>query len=215
MIWTDQIQSVDALPALACVAGSYALGCVATGYYLVRIRTGRDIREFESGNIGARNVGRLLGKSGFIITTFGDAAKGAVAVSATKYFTGSSLLAALSVLFVVIGHIWPITLSWRGGKGVVASGGAMLMFDYRIALAYAAVVALGYAFTRRMTMPGLAGYLVVPLASHWLRHSPLETAIVTLLTVLILFAHRENILKAFPALSFRRRLADKPQHTKP
>ena len=215
MIWTDQIQSVDALQALACAAGSYALGCVATGYYLVRIRTGRDIREFESGNIGARNVGRLLGKSGFIITTLGDAAKGAIAVGATKYFTGSSLLAALSVLFVVIGHIWPITLNWRGGKGVVASGGAMLVFDYRIALAYGAVVALGYAFTRRMTMPGLAAYLVVPLASHWLRHSPLETAIATLLSVLILFAHRENIVEAFPVLAFRRRLTDKPQHTKP
>ncbi len=215
MMWTEQIQSVDALPALACAVGSYALGCFATGYYLVRARTGRDIREIESGNIGARNVGRLLGKSGFIITTLGDAAKGALAVGTTKYFTGSDLLAALAVLFVVLGHIWPVTLNWRGGKGVVTSGGAMLVFDYRIALAYGAVVALGYAFTRRMTMPGLMAYLIVPLVSHWLRHSPLETAIVTLLTVLILFAHRQNFIEQFPALAIRRRMSDKPHHTKP
>jgi glycerol-3-phosphate acyltransferase PlsY len=215
MMWTEQIQSVEALPALACAAGSYALGCFATGYYLGRFRTGRDIREFESGNIGARNVGRLLGKSGFILTTLGDAAKGALAVSATKYFTSSSLLAALAVLFVVIGHIWPVTLNWRGGKGVVTSGGAMLVFDYRIALAYGAAVALGYAFTRRMTMPGLVAYLVVPFVSHWLGHSPLETTVFSILTVLILFAHRENVVEAFPALAFRRRLSEKPQHTKP
>ena len=210
MMWTEQIQSVDALTALACAAGSYALGCFATGYYLVRARTGRDIREIESGNIGARNVGRLLGKSGFIITTVGDMAKGALAVGAVKYFTGNELLAALSVLFVVIGHIWPITLNWRGGKGVVTSGGAMLVFDYRIALAYGAVVAIGFAFTRRMTMPGLVAYLVVPFVSHWLNHTSLETTIVSLLTVLILFAHRQNIVEAFPSLDFRRRLSEKP-----
>ncbi len=215
MMWTEQFQSVDALTALVCAAGSYALGCFATGYYLVRVRTGRDIREFESGNIGARNVGRLLGKSGFIITTLGDAVKGALAVGAVKYFTGNNLLAALSVLFVVIGHIWPITLNWRGGKGVVTSGGAMLVFDYRIALAYGAVVAIGYAFTRRMTMPGLVAYLVVPLASHWLNHTSLETAIATFLTGLILFAHRQNIVESFPFLDFRRHPSEKPQRTKP
>lgn len=215
MMWMEQIQSVDALAAIAVAAGAYALGCFATGYYLVRARTGRDIREIESGNIGARNVGRLLGKSGFILTTLGDAAKGALAVGAVQYFTGSSLLAALAVLFVVIGHIWPVTLNWRGGKGVVTSGGAMVVFDYRIALAYGVVVAIGFAFTRRMTMPGLAAYLVVPFVSHWLHHTPLETTVVSLLTVLILFAHRQNLIEAFPALAFRRRLSEKPQRTKP
>lgn len=215
MIWTEQIQSVDVLSALACAAGSYALGCFATGYYLVRARTGQDIREIESGNIGARNVGRVLGKTGFWITTVGDFAKGALAVGATKYFTSSNLLAALAVLCVVVGHIWPVTLNWRGGKGVVTSGGAMVVFDYRIALAYGAAVALGFVFTRRMTMPGLAAYLVVPFASHWLHHTYFETAVVTILTMLILFAHWQNIIEAFPALAFRRGISEKPHHTKP
>ena len=214
MMWTEQIQSVDALHALASAVGAYALGCFATGYYLVRFRTGRDVREFESGNIGARNVGRLLGKSGFILTTIGDAVKGALAVGATMYFTGDNLLAALAVLFVVIGHIWPVTLNWRGGKGVVTSGGAMLVFDYRIALVYGAVVAVGFAIARRTTMPGLAAYLVVPFVSHWLKHSRLETMVFSLLTVLILFAHRQNLVEAFPAFTSRRRLTEKPQHTK-
>jgi glycerol-3-phosphate acyltransferase PlsY len=156
-----------------------------------------------------------LGKSGFITTTVGDMAKGCLAVGATRYFTGSNLLAALSVLCVVIGHIWPVTLNWRGGKGVVTSGGAMVVFDYRIALAYGAVVALGFVFTRRMTMPGLVAYLVVPFASHALHHTPAETFLVTLLAALILFAHRENIVEQFPVLAFKRRLSDKPQHTKP
>ena len=215
MMWTEQIQSVDALPALTCAVGSYAIGCFATGYYLVRARTGRDIREIETGSIGARNVGRVLGRTGFWLTVLGDFAKGSLAVGATIYFTGSSLLAALAVLCVVVGHLWPVTLGWRGGKGIVTSGGALAVFDYRIVLLYGAAVALGFAFTRRMTLPGLLAYLGAPFASHWLQHSPVETAILTVLTALILFAHRQNIIEAFPALAIRRGMADKPQHTKP
>ena len=215
MMWTEQIQSVDTLSALACAAGSYAIGCFATGYYLVRGRTGQDVRQIETGNIGARNVGRVLGRSGFWLTVIGDFAKGSLAVGATKYFTGSNLLAALAVLCVVIGHIWPVTLNWRGGKGVVTSGGAMIVFDYRIALAYGAAVALGFAFTRRMTMPGLAAYLVAPFASYWLHHTPFETTIVSMLTVLILFAHRQNLIETFPALAFWRGVSEKPEHTQP
>jgi glycerol-3-phosphate acyltransferase PlsY len=214
MAWPVQFQSTDVLPALGCAVGAYAIGCFATGYYLVRARTGQDIREVESGSIGARNVGRVLGRAGFWLTVCGDFAKGALAVLATRYFTGSNQLAAVALLFVVIGHLWPAPLHWRGGKGVVTSGGAMLVFDYRIVLAYGAAVAVGFAFTRRMTMPGLVAYLVIPFVSFWLHHSHFETTIVAILTVLILFAHRENIGEAFPALAFRRSVADKPHPPK-
>jgi glycerol-3-phosphate acyltransferase PlsY len=214
MAWPVQFQSTDVLPALGCAAGAYAIGCFATGYYLVRARTGQDIREVESGSIGARNVGRVLGRTGFWLTVCGDFAKGALAVLAARYFTGSNQLAAVALLFVVIGHLWPAPLHWRGGKGVVTSGGAMLIFDYRIVLAYGAAVAVGFAFTRRMTMPGLIAYLVIPFVSFWLHHSHFETTIVAILTVLILFAHRENIGEAFPALAFRRSVADKPHPPK-
>ena len=76
MTWPDQFQSADVIPALGCAVGAYAIGCFATGYYLVRARTGRDIREVDSGSIGARNVGRVLGRTGFWLTVFGDFVKG-------------------------------------------------------------------------------------------------------------------------------------------
>jgi len=214
MVWPAQFQSANALPALGCAVGAYALGCFATGYYLVKARTGRDIREVESGSIGARNVGRVLGRTGFWLTVVGDFTKGALAVLAARYFTGNNQFAALALLFVVIGHIWPAPLHWRGGKGVVTSGGAMLIFDYRIALAYGAAVAVGFAFTRRMTMPGLLAYLVIPFVSFWFQHDHFETAIVATLSAVILFAHRQNIWEAFPALAPRRVGTEKPHHTK-
>lgn len=214
MTWSVPFQSTDVLPALGSAAAAYALGCFATGYYLVRVRTGQDIREVDSGSIGATNVGRVLGRGGFWLTVSGDFAKGALAVWGARYFTGSNQIAALAMLFVVIGHIWPAPLHWRGGKGVVTSGGAALVYDYRLALAYGAVVAILYAITRRMTMPGLAAYLVLPFVSYWLQHSPFEAAAMTALAALILFAHRQNIFEEFPALAFRRGLTDKPQHPK-
>jgi len=214
MPWPAQFQSTDVLPALGCAVGAYAVGCFATGYYLVRARTGLDIREIESGSIGARNVGRVLGRPGFWLTVIGDFVKGALAVLAARHFTGSNKFAALALLFVVIGHIWPATLHWRGGKGVVTSGGAMLIFDYRIMLAYGAAVAVGFAFTRRMTMPGLAAYLIAPFVSYWLGRTHFETVMVATLTLLIWFAHRQNLWEAFPALAGRRALSGKPHPPK-
>ena len=99
------MQSAHWLRATGCALGAYALGCFATGYYLVRSRTGRDLREIESGSVGARNVGRILGKAGYILTMLCDMAKGALAVWFVAEFTNYSRLAmALAVLAVVAGH---------------------------------------------------------------------------------------------------------------
>lgn len=86
MAWAEQMQAVGVLQTLGCVLGACALGCFTTGYFLVRARTGRDIRDVESGNIGARNVSRVLGHTGFLITFLGDFGKGALAVWAARHF---------------------------------------------------------------------------------------------------------------------------------
>ncbi len=126
MMWIEQLQSANWLRATGCTLGAYVLGCFATGYYLVRARTGRDLREIESGNVGARNVGRVLGKSGFTLTVLGDLSKGALAVWFAAEFANHNRLAmALATLAVVVGHIWPAQLHFRGGKGVATSFGGV------------------------------------------------------------------------------------------
>lgn len=215
MNWIEQFQSIGAKPAMLCALGSYAIGCFATGYYLVRSRTGRDIREIESGSIGARNVGRVLGKSGFVITTMGDFSKGALAVAATRYFTANDLLAMLALVFVVIGHIWPATLNWRGGKGVITSLGALVAFDYRLALVFAACFAIGYGLIRKSTLPAMLAYLVLPAIQFWMNRSPIESGALAGLAGMILFAHRQNLAKELPVWMTRRGMAGKTQHTKP
>jgi len=214
MAWPQQLDSAAALPALGCAVGAYLIGCFATGYYLVRARTGQDIREIESGSIGARNVGRVLGKFGFFVTLLGDFAKGGLAVLAARHFSSNDLFAAVALLFVVIGHIWPVMLGFRGGKGVAASIGALVVFDFQLALTYGAAFLVGLAVVRRTTLPGLMAYLVLPFVSYWLHRNHFEATTFATLAALVIFAHRQNILDEFPALALRRGLTDKPQHTK-
>src|SRR5688572_4268506 len=104
MAWMEQLQAANAGQAAACAIGAYVLGCFATGYYLVRAVKGQDIRNFESGSVGARNVGRKLGAAGFFLTVAGDFGKGVLAVWAADRFTTDPLLPALALLCVVAGH---------------------------------------------------------------------------------------------------------------
>jgi len=94
MPWIEQLWSVNWADAGCIFLAAYALGCLTTGYYLVRRRTGQDLRILGSGSIGARNVSRLLGWRGFLVTVLGDFGKGALAVWAARHFTAIYLVRA-------------------------------------------------------------------------------------------------------------------------
>src|SRR6059036_3935005 len=134
--WLDQLRSVDWGQMTLCALGAYVLGCFTTGYYLVRAVRGVDIRTVESGNVGARNVSHVLGKTGFLITTIGDVTKGVLAVWAARHFLHDERYTAAALLAVVVGHIWPVQLFFRGGKGVATSLGGLLIYDWRLVVAY-------------------------------------------------------------------------------
>jgi len=225
MMWIEQLQSANWPRATGCVLGAYALGCFATGYYLVRARTGRDLRDLESGSVGARNVGRVLGKSGYLLTAFGDMAKGALAVWFAAEFTDRDrLIMALAVLAVVVGHVWPAQLHFRGGKGIATSFAALLMFDYRLALTMFAVFLCGFVVTRKTLFPAMVAYICLPLADGWFHRAGLTATLMAIVAAIILFAHRRNLAEEMAALLARpvlrsstaeggREMASKPEHT--
>ena len=215
MAWVEQLQSVNPRHALACLFGAYTLGCLGLGYYLDPARTGRDLREIGSGSIGARNVGRVLGWSGFCMTLLADFAKGAVAVWAARQFTGSEVLASLALLGVTIGHVWPLPLGFSGGKGVATSLGGLLIYDWRSALIYAATFGVLFALLRRTILSGLFAYLVLPFAVWWLRPDGVQVALVAGLIALVWFAHRENLGTEIPELAGLRRAAPPPDQFQP
>lgn len=172
---------------------AYLLGCLNSGYYLVRLRTGQDIRRYGSGNAGARNTGRVLGKSGFLLAGAGDCLKGAVTVALALWLNLNLWGILLALLAVVVGHIWPAQLHFQGGKGLATTIGAMLVFDPHLVLILLGVALLALVLVRRSTPSGLIAVTLSPLIV-WVMGRPQPVIIIiTLLALLILWAHRSNI----------------------
>jgi acyl phosphate:glycerol-3-phosphate acyltransferase len=202
---TEHLQMANWPRVSACAAMAYAIGCFTTGYYLVRVRTGQDIRATGSGSTGARNVGRILGKPGFFITVLGDFAKGMLAVMLAHKLAGDDFSAALAVVAVVAGHLWPVQLRFHGGKGVTTSMAALLIFDYRIALTTAALFAVIFIFTRKTLLPAMFAFVCLPWTCWFFTRDDLSTCAMTALAAAILFAHRKNLAEEFDALKSEQR----------
>jgi glycerol-3-phosphate acyltransferase PlsY len=109
----------------------YLLGSCPTGYLLVRLLEGGDIRKFGSGNIGATNVSRVLGKKWALFTTIVDMFKGGLAVLLAMVMGhGDAVLLSVVGAMSVIGHNFPVWIGFKGGKGVATSFGVIAFFDF-------------------------------------------------------------------------------------
>lgn len=174
---------------------AYALGSLCAGYYLVRWRTGRDVRLIGSASTGARNAGRLLGPRGFALVLAFDLLKGIGAVAVGRHLLGLGDAAlALAVVAVVVGHVVPVQLGFRGGKGVAPSVGALLAYDAWVVLVSAVIAGLAYVVSeRRLVLSGLVAYSLAPVTGLALRRPVVELAALAGVAVIVLAAHRGNI----------------------
>ena len=179
------------------VAVCYLLGCFTSGYYWVRWRTGQDIRQLGSGNVGARNVGRLLGPTSFCITLLMDVTKGVIAVAlATRAGLSAEGIVAC-ILAVVAGHNWPAQLRFHGGKGVATSIGALLTFDSLAALVLLVVFLPLWALVRSFTLSGLLAFAIAPAILFVAGFENPSIAALSFLAILMLITHRRNIREEF------------------
>ncbi len=180
---------------------AYFLGSIPFGYLIVRARAGADIRETGSGGTGATNVSRRAGKGAGVLTLILDALKGAAAILIGTSILGESFGAITGAgILVIIGHMFPIWLGFRGGKGV-ATGVGVFLFLAPLAVMMAAVIFLAVvALTRYVSLGSITAAATIPLFV-WLQHGLISSvsnlwptmvaAIVA--AALIIFAHRGNI----------------------
>lgn len=205
MSWIEHLHSTNWDHATSVFFCTYLLGCFTSGYYLVRWVTGKDIREIGSGNVGARNVGRVLGKTGFSLTVFFDFGKGMLAVWAVRHFMPDDELILTAMLGVVAGHIWPAQLRFRGGKGMATSLGSLVVYDPQLALTFAILFFCLFALSRRSVLPGLFALACVPFADMALGDTPEKIIFLSIWAGLVLLAHRKNFVEEFAQLTARRR----------
>jgi acyl phosphate:glycerol-3-phosphate acyltransferase len=163
------------------------------GHLVTRIFFQQDIRTGGSGNVGARNAGRLYGKKAFVLTFLGDALKGAAVILLGRYLGVSETVLLAGLALVIIGHLKPAVLGFKGGKGISTFIGGILTFEPLVAPF--AVLALGvlYPFTKSFTLAGLGSLLAVPLVLYANAYGWANCLIVMGILGLLFLAHSENI----------------------
>jgi len=175
------------LVAAAYMIGSIPFGVLVARFYKV------NLREHGSGNIGATNALRVMGKKAGIITLFGDMLKGSVAVYLAMRYGGYET-ARMAAAAAVIGHDFPVFTGFKGGKGVATSFGVLLALVPLVTVAALAIWVLVVAIFRISSLGALVSFAAVPFMILLDRQSGSPLLILTVfLTGLIFFKHKENI----------------------
>jgi len=187
---------------LLILAIAYLIGSIPSGYLIVRAKEGGDVRETGSGGTGATNVSRRAGKGAGIFTLVLDVIKGVLVVFLARFlsdglFPSADWTIALAAVVAVVGHIFPVWLRFRGGKGVATALGVFLMLSPAVVLIGLIVFAIAFALTRYVSLASLVTVSAIAISSVFLMLlDPLELpdAVAALLIAgLIVFAHRANI----------------------
>jgi len=185
-----EISSTYQMLALAALAG-YLLGSIPFGMVVARVMGLGNLRDIGSGNIGATNVLRTGNKGAAVLTLIFDAGKGAVAVLVARALIGEDA-AQIAGIGAFLGHLFPIWLRFRGGKGVATSLGIVLALYWPLGLAACATWLVVAALMRMSSLAALVTAALVPLWMLLLEHSEM-LLLGAILAILIYLRHADNL----------------------
>lgn len=175
------------------IPAAYLLGSVPTGVLVTRAFGGVDPRRAGSGNIGATNVGRTSGKLAGILTLVGDILKGALPVLVAIALGAESLFISLAGLAAFIGHLFPIFLGFKGGKGVATALGVMVVISPAATILSALVFVLAAAVKRYVSLASMIAAASLPVFLSFLHRDRIYMPLAIAIAVLIIFKHKDNI----------------------
>jgi acyl phosphate:glycerol-3-phosphate acyltransferase len=185
------------IPYLAIAVIGYLLGSIPFGYLLVRIFKSEDVRASGSGNIGATNVARKSPALG-VATLLLDALKGMAAVLGARTLFGGphqQLIMTVAAFFAVVGHLFPVWLKFRGGKGVATSLGAFIFLTPKSILCMVALFLMIAVAFRYVSLGSIAVAAAFPLLA-WAFHEYADARqllLIALVSALVIWKHRQNI----------------------
>jgi len=179
---------------LTVVVLPYLVGSIPFGVLVTKAFAGKDVRTVGSGNIGATNVVRAAGRTAGILTLILDALKGALPAYAAMKLAGVPL-AALAGYCAFLGHVFPFTLRFKGGKGVATALGVLVVLAPWAALAALAAYGLLLAATRVSALGSLGAVVAVLVTVCAVPYSPPVIGLSFALAVVIVWRHRENLAR--------------------
>jgi glycerol-3-phosphate acyltransferase PlsY len=184
--------SPDAFLPLAFVIG-YLLGSIPFGLILTRLAGTQDIRTIGSGSIGTTNVLRTGHKGLAAATLICDVLKGTLAVILAGLYGGPNA-AMLAALGAFLGHLFPVWLKFKGGKGVAVYIGVLIGLFWPAAVVFCVLWAATAATSRYSSLSGLVASFITPFFLWWFSQ-PALASLCVVLTLLLFYAHRENIAR--------------------
>ena len=175
---------------------AYLMGSIPTGVVLAKVYGVKDITKEGSGNIGATNVGRVVGKKAGIITLIGDALKGAVPILAVMTISGKvEWLISAAALAAFIGHIYPVFNGFKGGKGVATALGIFLTISPLSALAAALAFILLVALFRYVSLGSIVAAGLMPAFVGIFSCSTFYISLSAIIGGIVIYRHKDNILR--------------------
>lgn len=182
---------------VALIFSAYLLGSIPFAVIASWLFKLPDPRSYGSGNPGATNVLRTGKKAAAVVTLLGDAGKGWVAIIAARYFgnilgLGDELVAG-GAIAVFLGHLFPVFLAFKGGKGVATSAGILLGLDPWLGILVIFTWIIVAAVSRISSLSALLSALVAPLYTHFLLEKEILTVTIAILSMLLILKHRSNI----------------------
>lgn len=173
---------------------SYLMGSINSAIIASKIMLHDDIRNYGSGNAGATNALRTLGKKGAAFVVVGDLLKAVIAVGLTKLLTDSQIAVYISGIGVVLGHNFPIYFGFRGGKGIIVSLVAILFADWHIGLTAAVIAILIMAVSKYVSLGSISGAVIFLVLGLIFRRGDLPFCIFAVaVSALAVIRHSSNI----------------------
>ena len=176
---------------------AYLLGSINTSIIVSKILIGDDIRNHGSGNAGATNTLRTVGKKGAVLVVLGDVLKAVIAIMLAKFIARDSSTATyIAGIGAVLGHNFPLYFKFRGGKGIIVSTVAILFADPILGLITAIIAILIMAISKYVSLGSISGaVLFVVLALIFRNTNPDFVVFATMLALLAIYMHRSNIAR--------------------
>ena len=183
------------MTAFLFALGGYLAGSIPFAVVVSRVMALPDPRTYGSGNIGATNVLRSGHRIAALLTLAGDAGKGWAAVLVARFLGASDELLAVVAISAFLGHVFPVWLRFRGGKGVATAAGVLIALDWRVGVAVIVAWLTIAVVSRYSSLAAIVAALFAPAAAWYILGAGPVLAAVVAMSVVLVARHRANIAK--------------------